>query len=196
MMITAHERFLSGKPGGKRASLRFLDLTRLDLAGRNLTDADLSASILDGARMIRTNLERANLFGCDLRKADLRGANLKRADVRGCCLRGANLTMADLTQADFREGQIATPHPTKGLSMLSHQDRAGDADGALFVGATLDGSKFNGSSAFAAVLAEGPVLAAVLAAAVPTVLVASPPPPPLASVSSRADGTDEASRAR
>jgi hypothetical protein len=31
MMITAHERFLSGKPGGKRASLRFLDLSRLEL---------------------------------------------------------------------------------------------------------------------------------------------------------------------
>ncbi|MFY8140997.1 MAG: pentapeptide repeat-containing protein, partial [Caulobacter sp.] len=41
LMVAAHERFLTGKPGGKRASLRFLDLSRLDLATRDLTDADL-----------------------------------------------------------------------------------------------------------------------------------------------------------
>ena len=42
MMMAAHERFLSGKPGGKRAALRFLNLTGLDFSGRNLADADLS----------------------------------------------------------------------------------------------------------------------------------------------------------
>ena len=114
IILTAHEKFVTGKPGGKRASLRFLDLTRLDLAGRNLTDADLSASVLDGARMIRTNLERANLFGCDLRKADLRGANLKRADVRGCCLRGARRGdgMDDYTHARHGASGFALLLPT------------------------------------------------------------------------------------
>ena len=72
LVITAHERFVAGKPGGKRASLRFANLSGLDLSNRNLTEIDLSASILDGTRLIRARLERANLFGCDMRKADLR----------------------------------------------------------------------------------------------------------------------------
>jgi hypothetical protein len=114
MIVSAHEKFVTGKQGGKRASLRFMNLSGLDLSFRNLADADFSASILDGCRMVRTRLERANLFGADLRKADLRQAVLVRADLRGACLRGANLSQADLTQADFREGQVAIPHPRKG----------------------------------------------------------------------------------
>jgi uncharacterized protein YjbI with pentapeptide repeats len=114
MIVTAHEKFVTGKQGGKRASLRFMNLSGLDLSFRNLADADFSASVLDGCRMVRTKLDRANLFGCDLRKADLRQANLVRADLRGACLRGANLAQADLTQADFREGQVAIPASSQG----------------------------------------------------------------------------------
>jgi len=139
LLIDGHERLLSGRPGGKRATLRFMDLSGLDLSGRNLSDADVSASVLDGARMIRTRLDRSNLFGSDLRRANLIQASLIRADLRGVCLHGANLTQADLTQADFREGQIAVPHPSKGLNGLRHEDRSSGASGARFVGATLDG---------------------------------------------------------
>ena len=150
IILTAHEKFVTGKPGGKRASLRFVDMRGLDLSFRNLTDADLSASVFDSCRMVRIQLVRANLFGCDLRGADLRQAVMVRADLRGACLRGANLSQADLTQADFREGQIAIPHPSKGLDSLRHEPRAGEVDGVIFAGAKLDGSQFNGASAFKA----------------------------------------------
>ena len=60
LMVAAHERFLGGKPGGKRASLRFMNLSGLDLCGRNLSDADLSASVLDGTRLIRANIRRGS----------------------------------------------------------------------------------------------------------------------------------------
>ena len=103
-------------------------------------DADLSGSVFDSCRMIRIDLTRANLFGCDLRQADLHEAVLIRADLRGVCLRGANLSQADLTQANFGEGQVAIPHPSKGLDHLRHESRFGEADGAIFAGATLDGS--------------------------------------------------------
>ncbi|MDB5455513.1 MAG: pentapeptide repeat protein, partial [Caulobacter sp.] len=99
MMLTAHEKFITGKPGGKRAVLRFMNLSELDLSRRNLADADFTASILDGCKLMGARMERATLFGCDLRKADLRQAVLIRADLRGACLRGANLSQADLTQA-------------------------------------------------------------------------------------------------
>ena len=150
MIVSAHEKFVTGKQGGKRASLRFMNLSGLDLSFRNLADADFSASILDGCRMVRTRLERANLFGADLRQADLRQAVLVRADLRGACLRGANLSLADLTQADFREGQVAVPHPRKGFDTLRHETRNGEADEVNFSGATLDGSQFAGVSAFKA----------------------------------------------
>lgn len=109
IIVAGHERLLSGRPGGRRAALMFVDLSGADLSGRNLSDADLSGSIFDGARLIGARLERANLFGCDFRNADLRRVILVRADMRGVCLRGADLTQADLSQADFRIGQIATP---------------------------------------------------------------------------------------
>src|ERR1022692_1353046 len=116
MIVEAHERYISGRPGGKRAALRFVDFTGLEFSGRNLADADLSASVFDSARMAGTRLDRANLFGSDLRSADLRGASLGRADLRGACLRGANLTNADLTGADFREGQVVLPDRKSGLA--------------------------------------------------------------------------------
>ena len=59
MIVAAHERFVSGRPGGKRASLRFVDMSDCALSGRNLADADISASILDGAKLIGTKLDRA-----------------------------------------------------------------------------------------------------------------------------------------
>src|ERR1700689_4262840 len=83
MVIDAHERYVSGRPGGKRAALRFIDFSGLDLSRRNLCDADLSASVFEDARMAGCKLDRANLFGSDLSRADLRGASLVRADLRG-----------------------------------------------------------------------------------------------------------------
>ena len=148
MIVSAHEKFVTGKPGGKRASLKFVDMRGLDLSFRNLTDADLAGSVFDSCRMVRIQLVRANLFGCDLRGADLRQAVMVRADLRGACLRGANLAQADLTQADFREGQVSVPHPSKGLASVVHETRAGQMDDVNLSGATLDGSQLNGVSAF------------------------------------------------
>ena len=150
MIIDGHERFITGRPGGKRAAMRFVNFSGLDLSFRNLCDADLSASVFDGCKMVGIKLERANLFGCDLRKADLRKADLRRADLRGACLRGANLSQADLSQADFREGQVSIPHPSKGYASVRHEDRAGIIDEAIFAGATADGAQFTGASGFAA----------------------------------------------
>ena len=79
------------RPGGKRASLRFVDFSGLNLSRRNLSDADLSASVFDGARMAGARLDRANLFGSDLRKADLRGAR-RALGVSRCARRSANFS--------------------------------------------------------------------------------------------------------
>jgi uncharacterized protein YjbI with pentapeptide repeats len=148
LLLDSHEKFLAGRPGGRRASHHFVDFSGLDLAERNLSDADFTGSVFDDCRMVRIRLERATLFGCSLMKADLRGAVLVRADMRGVRLGGADLAYADLTQADFREGQITVPHHSKGLQNARIELRTGDLDQAHFGGATLDGSDLTGVSAF------------------------------------------------
>ena len=57
---------------------------------------------------------------------------MRRADLRGACLRGANVSLADLTGADFREGQIGLAHPTKGLDLLRTEARSGQLDQVSF----------------------------------------------------------------
>jgi len=165
LMVSAHERFIEGRPGGKRASLRFVDLSGLDLTDRNLSDADLSGSVFDNCKMARAKLERASLFGCDLKRADLREAILRRADLRGACLRGANVALADLTGADFREGQIGVAHPTKGLDLLRSEARAGQLDQVNFAGAKLDGSKMEQVSACASDFTDCSMKGAILSGA-------------------------------
>ena len=150
MIVTAHERFVTGKPGGKRASLRFVDLSGLDLSGRNLTDADFSASVLDGCRMVRTQLERANLFGCDLRKADLRQAEPDpRRPARRVPARRQPVPGRPDPGRLPRRPDRHTP-PPQGAGACRHETRDGRGDGVNFSGATLDGSQFGGVSAFAA----------------------------------------------
>jgi len=61
LMLDAHERFATGRPGGRRLSLKFANLNGLDLSGRVLTDADLSGCSFEGAVM--TTL-RAPAFKC------------------------------------------------------------------------------------------------------------------------------------
>ena len=46
LFVAAHQRFVEGRAGGRRLSLKFVDLTGLNLAGRMLDDADLSGSSL------------------------------------------------------------------------------------------------------------------------------------------------------
>ncbi len=66
ILLAAHERLLQGRPGGKRISFRFANLSGLDFAGRNLAEADFSGSSFEGAKLTNAILDRANLFGCDI----------------------------------------------------------------------------------------------------------------------------------
>ena len=56
--LDAHARYLTGRPGGQRAQLAHVDLSRCSLDGVDLTDADLSgarlhSALLRGARLGR-----------------------------------------------------------------------------------------------------------------------------------------------
>ncbi|HYE45800.1 MAG TPA: pentapeptide repeat-containing protein, partial [Caulobacter sp.] len=137
--LEAHARFLSGRPGGRRANLAHADLSNVMLEGINLSEAELTGARLNGACLMGGDLSRAVLFGADLRDADLRTANLSKADLRGVCLRGANLAYANLIGADLREGRIALQDSIQGFRILTHERQPGDLDYAIMAGANLDG---------------------------------------------------------
>jgi uncharacterized protein YjbI with pentapeptide repeats len=139
-----HDRLWAAKPGGARAVFSWLDLTGLEFRGRNLSDADFTGAILDGAKFVKCKLDHAIFFGADMQNADFSEASMRRADLRGACLRNADLTGADLFEADLREGVIAQPDRLKGLRVLEPSKRAGEAQGAVLIGANLERSKMSG----------------------------------------------------
>ncbi|MDP9103183.1 MAG: pentapeptide repeat-containing protein, partial [Pseudomonadota bacterium] len=149
-MLSAHARYLEGRPGGQRANFSYKDLRNCGMEGMDLREVVFSGAVMSGALLASADLAGAILYGVDLRNADLRCANLIRADLRGACLRGANLSGADLTACDLREGQIAFQDPKNGFRLMKHQKRAGELSYAILTGATLADAQMTGLSAAAA----------------------------------------------
>jgi uncharacterized protein YjbI with pentapeptide repeats len=139
-----HDRLWAAKPGGARAVFSWLDLSGLNFRSRNLNDADFTGAILDGAKFEKAKLDHAIFFGADMQNADFTDASMRRTDLRGACLRNADLTGADLFEADLREGVIAQPDRSRGLRVLEPSKRAGEAQGAVLIGANLERSKMSG----------------------------------------------------
>ena len=109
-IVAAHDAYLRRRPGGRRACLKFRDLSGLDLSGCRLAEADLSGAMLRGCRMVRADLRGANLFGADLVRVDLTEAVLADADMREVAMSDARLVRTDLTRVDLREGVLMTAY--------------------------------------------------------------------------------------
>ena len=115
-ILESHKLWLSGK-GGKRADLRWAnlsvaDLNRADLSEANLSGANLSGADLSGADLIGANLSGAKLRETDLSRADMSGAKLRWADLSGADMSGAKglLQTADFMATNFErtpDGYIA-----------------------------------------------------------------------------------------
>jgi uncharacterized protein YjbI with pentapeptide repeats len=117
--IELHERFVSGRPGGRRLVLRFFRLAGLMLQKRRLSGADLTGCNLSRVRMAAADLSSALLYCCDLRDADLRAANLTNADLRGSSLRGAKLYGARMDGVDLRDARLARAEATGAFRALA-----------------------------------------------------------------------------
>jgi hypothetical protein len=127
---------------GDHANLR-IDLSRLNLGGRNLTGYNLvnvsfQRSGLNGtilrsvdcaysdfyeANLIGADLSRANLKNAKLGRAFLRDANFSRADLRGADLRRASLTSASLLGANICGVDLSN---SRGLEQQQLEDAIGD----------------------------------------------------------------------
>jgi uncharacterized protein YjbI with pentapeptide repeats len=95
-ILAAHAAFLARRPGGRRASLKFRDLSGLDLGNHRLAEADFSGATLRGCHMACADLRGATLFGADLTRVDLTEAILMDADMRGIGMCDARLIRCDL----------------------------------------------------------------------------------------------------
>ena len=146
-----HDRLWQARPGGARAVFAWMDLSGVNLRGRNLADADFTAACLIGCDLTGAKLDNANFFGADMQDVTLIDASLRRADLRGACLRGADLSGGDLFEADLREGTIAAKDTKLGFRVVEARKRVDtQAQGAVLAGANLQRSRMTGVIAVAA----------------------------------------------
>lgn len=125
--VAAHEAFLDGKMGGRRAALKFIVAQGYNCDRRRLADSRLDGADLRGASFVETDLSRASLFCANLTRCDFRRARMKRADLRGATLSGANLTGAILDEADLRAAVLYSLDDVSGLRWVGGRTSAAGA---------------------------------------------------------------------
>lgn len=117
-LVKAHEAFLSGRPGGRRAALSFIVAQGYRCDGRLLADARLDGGDFSGTSFVGADLSRASLYCANLSNCDFRRARLQRADLRGCTFTGAALTDANLDQADLRAAILWVRDDARGMRWM------------------------------------------------------------------------------
>ena len=95
------------RPNLSSASLRGLDLAKVDLSGADLRQTDLRGTILSSAVLIDADLAGANFFKSILDGADLSGANLIGARFLNC----AQLIAAPNWQSAVRDPELECGAP-------------------------------------------------------------------------------------
>ena len=116
-ILDLHQKWLKREPGGERADLAGVDLSKMKLCETNfsqavliradLTGADLRGARLDRADLCAADLSLANLSDANLQVANFRRASLRSANIRAANLKGANLTDADLTNLNLIDAELS-----------------------------------------------------------------------------------------
>src|SRR5690606_11584016 len=107
-MVDLHARYLEGRLGGRRATLKNVDISGLSFAGKDMRQSDLTGCRMRDMDLSRANFSEARVYACDLSDANLSRANFSRSDLRGTRIQSANLEEANLDKADLRVGGIST----------------------------------------------------------------------------------------
>lgn len=146
-LVAAHEAFITGKPGGRRATLGFIVAAGFDCNGRILADARFDGSDFTGTTFVGADLSRASLYCCNLSKCDFRGAKMQRADLRGATFAGASLSGANLDQADMRAAVLWASDEVLGLRWVGGRAGRRSEEGAVthgvdFSHCSLQGARF------------------------------------------------------
>lgn len=128
-LVAAHEAFLAGRPGGRRATLKFIVSPGVACDRRKLADARFDGADFSGASFVGADLRRASLFCANLSRCDFRGASLQRSDLRGATFAGARLAGANLDQADMRAAVLWASDEALGLRWIGGRSQP-NAEGA------------------------------------------------------------------
>jgi len=123
-LVSAHEAFLAGRPGGRRAALQFIVAAGYSCDERRLADARFDGADFSGASFRRTDFSRASLYCANLAHCDLTEARLERADLRGAAFTGATLAGANLDQADMRAAVLWVRDEVAGLRWVGGRSPA------------------------------------------------------------------------
>jgi uncharacterized protein YjbI with pentapeptide repeats len=147
-MVAAHEAFLTGRPGGRRATLGFIVAAGFSCDRRNLSDARFDGSDFSGTSFLSADLSRTSLYCCNLAGCDFRQARLHRADLRGATFAGASLAGANLDGADMRAAVLWANDEALGLRWISGRSRRGqsaDGDGGVAHGVDFSNASLQGA---------------------------------------------------
>lgn len=128
-LVAAHEAFLVGRKGGRRATLGFIIASGYSCDRRILADARFDGSDFSGTSFAGSDFSRASLYCCNLQGCDFRGARLQRADLRGATFAGARLTGANLDGADMRAAVLWASDEVLGLRWVAGRSVADQAEG-------------------------------------------------------------------
>lgn len=131
-------RLLDNKPlfspdnRGQGAYLAGLDLSNIDLSGKDLRQANFASSTLLSANLSNTNLQNATFTKANLSNANLSEANLENADFNESNLENAKLIKANLHWGRFQKTNLTQAD----LSQAN-------LDGAWFYECIFKSTKFN-----------------------------------------------------
>jgi uncharacterized protein YjbI with pentapeptide repeats len=127
-LVAAHEAFLAGRPGGRRATLSFIIAAGFNCDRRTLADARFDGSDFSGTSFVGADLSRTSLYCANLSRCDFREANMQRADLRGATFAGASLAGANLDQADMRAAVLWASDEIRGLRWVGGRSAAAPPD--------------------------------------------------------------------
>ena len=99
-------RCVAHEKEGVWASFKLMDLSYLDLSGKDLRTADFTGADMRNTQLAGANLSDTIMFAVDLRQANLTHAQMDWIDLRSSSLRRANLSHASLIEADLRAGRL------------------------------------------------------------------------------------------
>ena len=106
VVVKEHVKYVKGQVGGKRADVRYADLSGLNLDKLPLRDAILTACDFTGTSMVGTDLSAADLQNCNFADADLSDAVLDSCDLRGANMQSVRARSASLHAADLRPARL------------------------------------------------------------------------------------------
>ncbi len=126
-LVSAHEAFISGRPGGRRVTLSYIVAKGMRCDGRVLSDARLDGADLSGTTFVGTDLRRSSFYCANLALCDFTEARLQRADLRGCSFSAARLAGANLDEADLRAAVLMASDELLGLRWVGGRETDSEA---------------------------------------------------------------------